>query len=228
MFHLRAIIAGLLLLLSSSLSSCYFNSAGHLFEKASYRAAVDTSDLKPGDAVYCKDGEYYIELQRYRFGKVIFTQYDAFETTPMNPATKHRLDPDDVDMFKIPTDYAMYLTGQAEVPTEPGFFEKVDDAEAIKSGATTKLVVNRVPQQFEHFYHHTSSAAALWYTAGVFDWLLVDLPVTCVENSLALCGGFLVLLFGSEEGATASDIPENSFNRQPIIQNVYEVRKVYY
>lgn len=224
---LRTLTSATVLLLCATLNSCYFNSAGHLFEKASYRAAADVTDLKPGDAVYCKDGEYYIELQRYRFGKAIRTQYDAFETAPMNPATKHKLDADDVDMFKIPADYAMYLTGQAEAPVEPSFFERTDDADDIKQGAST-LTVSRAPEKYEYFYHHTSPAAALWYTAGALDWLCVDLPVTCLENTLLVCGGFFVVLFDSPEGATTDDIPEGGFERQPIIQNVYEVRRVYY
>lgn len=222
---LRVFASAVVLLLCTVLNSCYFNSAGHLFEKASYRAAADVTDLKSGDSVYCKGGEYYIELPRYRFGKVIRTQYNAFETSPMNPAVKHRLGPDDIDMFRIPSEYAMYLTGQADAPVEPAFFERVDDAESIKSGATT-LSVNRAPEKYEYFYRHTSSAAGWWYTAGVLDWLCVDLPVTCLENSLLLSGGILVALFGSDS-SSSNAVQDNGFRRQPITQEVYEVRWVY-
>lgn len=73
---------------------------------------------------------------------------------------------------------------------------------------------------FTRLYKHTSSAAALWYTLGVFDWLCVDLPITCVENSLALCGEFIVCVFDTPDQAVASDLPNGGLQRRPIIHNV--------
>lgn len=34
------------------LSSCWFNSAGYIFDKAHYQASSNTKDIKPGDSVY--------------------------------------------------------------------------------------------------------------------------------------------------------------------------------
>ena len=212
-----------LLLGSLLLNSCYFNSAGMLFDKASYRAAVEASDLKPGDVVYVRGNEYYIELPRYRFGPPVKLQMDAFDQEQGALSSKQRIGGHAVDMFLIPEAYAKYLMGETTTAVEPEFFMRVEDADTIKATASAQKTVNTVPPTFEHHYKYTSSSAAWLYTAGVFDWLCVDLPVTCIENSLVLCGGVLVLLLGSSDSADPSAVPDGSFQRQDITTHHYRV-----
>lgn len=216
----RHILCASLLLGSMLFSSCYFNSAGYIFDKASYRANVDPADLKPGDVVYVRGDEYYIELPRHRFGNPVQLQMNMFSQGRQLLPSRQRVADNAVDMFRIPPDYARYLLGESSGVVEPSFFMRVDDADVIKSTATASRVINQVPPSFPYQYKHTSSAAALWYTLGVFDWLCVDLPITCVENSLALCGGFIVCVFDTPDQAVESDLPNGGLQRLPIMHNV--------
>ncbi len=182
---------------SLGLSSCYFNSAGHLFDKAGYSAKAKSEDAKPGQFVYTDGSKYYVELPRYRVGKPIKTQYSVGEK---DKRTEEIRATGGTDVFEIPADFAMYLTGQRKSPSTPSSMTKVGK-DIITTTATTKLPIVFPGGSSSMDYRYSSGAAAWWYTAGIFDWLCIDLPITCVENSLviggAACLGVGALLFDS-------------------------------
>ena len=195
--NMNKCIIPLTVVASLGLSSCYFNSAGHLFGKAGYKAQAKSEDAKPGQYVYTDGSKYYVDLPRYRVGKPIKTQYSVGEK---DKRTEEIRATGDTDVFEIPADFAMYLTGQRQTPTTPSSMTKVDGS-VITSTATTKLPIVLPGGSSSVDYKYSSGAAAWWYTAGIFDWLCIDLPITCVENSLviggAACLGVGALLFDS-------------------------------
>lgn len=177
-----------LLVCCLSLSSCYFNSAGHIINAGSYQAKVSTSDAKPGHTIYNKNGRYYTELSRYRNDSKVITQYNAFEnnTTTMDKSY------DGKQMCEIPADYALYLTGQSNVSVQPAFLRPVDESD-IKANGTSMTIVREGKYKAERFDYRSSALPWLW-TAATFDWLCVDLPMTCVENSLMPVVGYLYVV----------------------------------
>lgn len=174
------------LLCMSMFNSCYFNSAGHIVRAASYNATVDTGELKANSGSVYTDGVcYYVEMMRYRFEKPVTTQYSAFDTdskpkTPQMTAMGRQ-------MYRIDADFADYLTGRS---SSYGSSKPVAVSESKESIAArcTAMPITRTANSTRHDYQHSSPAAFWLYTAAGFDWLCVDLPVTCVENSLVIAG----------------------------------------
>ncbi len=167
-----------------SLESCYFNSAGHIFDKASHQEAMVTADIKPGTHVYRYPNDtYYVELPRYRYDKPIITQYPDDD----QGERKNRLTPikGETVMAEIPKDYAMYLTGRASGPRTTPPLTTVRMTEEDKQSCSLLPVV-RKPETEVFRYPYKSPNALGWYTLGVLDWLCVDLPVTCLENGLTV------------------------------------------
>lgn len=162
-----------------ALSSCYFNSAGHIINSGSYMAKVNTNDAKPGQVIYQKGSRYYAELSRYRHDSKVITQYSVFEqnTSKMDKSYQGK------QMCQIPEDYALYLTGQSDTSVIPAFLRPVDNDSEIKEKGT-KLPIVRQGEYKDKVFEYSSSAMPLLWSAAVLDWLCVDLPVTCVENAL--------------------------------------------
>lgn len=181
---LRTVIGALLCL--SMLNSCYFNSAGHIVRAASYNATVDTGELKANSGSVYTDGVcYYVEMMRYRFEKPVTTQYSAFDTdskpkTPQMTAMERQ-------MYRIDADFADYLTGKSSSygSSKP---VPVSESKASIAARCNALPITRTASSTRHDYQHSSPGAFWLYTAAGFDWLCVDLPVTCVENSLVIAG----------------------------------------
>lgn len=166
------------------LTGCYFNSAGYIFDKAEYRASVNTADAQAGSVVYRDSADnYYVELPRYRYDRPVKLNYFFLDDEKREPK---RTTTGQTDMFRIPQDFAMYLTGSAGSPSTPSYMRLVEDADAIKAKSSTLPIV-RPGESSEKRYTYNSPNAAWWYTAGVFEWLIVDLPMTCIENSLSFC-----------------------------------------
>lgn len=179
-------------LTAAMLSNCYFNSAGHIFDKASYDALTSTADIRPGDLLYCDGGRYYVELPRYRWDYPVRTQYSAFDDEEERKKTLTKKN--DYELVEIPEDYAMYLIGKRNQPTTPSFMNRVgNNAEAIKKRSQTYKIA-RTPKETLCHFHYNSPSSFGWYTLGVLDWLCVDLPITCTENALvaALFAGFVL------------------------------------
>lgn len=169
------------------LNSCYFNSAGKIVDKASYKALSTTSDITQNQLIYCKGGQYYIELPRYRNEKPAKLHYsitDDEDKTKYTPTLVRNAK----DMFLIPQDFAMYLAGKAKGPKTPTEMVLQQDGEEIKQSADSTMKIVRTADKYSLEHKYRSPNAPWLWTAAVFDWLCVDLPITLVENSLAISG----------------------------------------
>ena len=182
------------------LSSCYFNSAGHIVDAASHKARVYTEDISVGKTVFTDGNRYYIELPHYRYGKKITTQYNALddETSSNNAERTYK----GMQMFEIPADYALYITGKSSSPVTLTYVRPVENGPEIKR--FNSLPVTRKPAEGTTDWEYKSPYAPLLYTACAFDWLIVDLPITLVENALMVTGVTLALI------AAASDESNNT------------------
>ena len=169
---------------SLSLSSCYFNSAGHIFDKAAYNAVLTTQDLKAnnGSVVYTDGNKYYIEVLMGRYDKPVKTQYDALEQKNANSAQKI-LSRTRMQLVEIPENFAFYLMGKRDEPKTPSYMYRVKSN--IKEKCHT-YAIKKTPESAAAFFRYKSPGALGYYTLGVLDWLCVDLPVTCVENAIAI------------------------------------------
>lgn len=168
-----------------ALSSCYFNSAGHIVNAGSYTAKVKTDKIQPGQVVYQKDGRYYAELARYRNDEKVITQYCFHEDKQREMDYSYQ----GKQLCEIPADYAQYITGQSGASVTPSFLRPVKDESAITESATKLPIVRVGAYQDKMFEYRSPNLPWLW-TAAVFDWLCVDLPVTCVENGLFVVYGY--------------------------------------
>ncbi|MBE6409562.1 MAG: hypothetical protein E7034_03065 [Akkermansiaceae bacterium] len=166
------------------LQSCYFNSAGHIFDKISYNAEVKMSEAT-GCVLHDEYAdEYYLsDMRFYRVGKPVKTQYSAWDSDKRKSVSAFRGFTD----VEIPEDYARYLMGKSSKPSGVSFAYPVSLSEYRKGSMTRYNIVNTPIDEDISFTHKSKNGFWLGL-AGVFDWLCVDLPVTCVENSLAIAG----------------------------------------
>lgn len=166
------------------LNSCYFNSAGHIFDKAAYDAILITSELKAdsGDVVYANGGKYYIDVIMGRYDKPVKTQYDALEQKNDNDSQKV-LSRTRRQLVEIPEDFAMYLMGRSKAPKTPSYMSPVKNN--LKEKCLTYPIKN-TPESAAAYFRYRSPGAFAYYTLGVLDWLCVDLPITSVENAIAI------------------------------------------
>lgn len=162
-------------------NGCYFNSAAYLFTQAGYKASANSADIKYGQYVYSRGGEYFVELPRYRQGKEIPQQFNFLAKDKRSVKAQPT---GEVSMFRIPEDFAMYLTGRAKSPTTPAYMTPVDNADAVKTGE--RKAATKRGEDSSHEFDYSSPSAPLWYTLGGLDWLCVDLPVSIAENAIAI------------------------------------------
>lgn len=176
----RSCVAGLLMV--ALMNSCYFNSTGRLLDKARYEARANTADLKtaPNPVVYTNGTEYYIELPRYRYGIPVRLQY-ALSEQSQEPVSEKR----GMGLFRIPAEYAQYLTGQGKGAKEPLFLEEVPDAEGVKAQCSTMPIVKPAGDKMVSYTYESPNAGLIRLVAP-FNWLLVDLPVTVLENGVII------------------------------------------
>lgn len=199
---LRVAVSSLLVV--ALLNSCYFNSTGRLLDRARYEARASTADLKtaPNPVVYTNGTEYYIELPRYRYGIPVRLQCDLSEQS-QEPVSEKR----GMGLFRIPADFAQYLTGQGEGTKEPLFLEEVPNAALIKKQCISIPVVKQAGDKMVS-YTYESPNAGLIRVAAPFNWLLVDLPVTIVENGvvIAAVAGILYLAMQDDDDDGDDDV----------------------
>ncbi len=181
---------GAVVLVSAAmLNSCFYyvNTAGQIFDQASYEAAAFTSDLRPGSVLYCNGGKYYVELPRYRWDvpvRGIIDMQDRDNADNEKKLTRKA----GTEMIQVPEDYAMYLIGQSGSPTTPSFLRRsTADAEALKRNSTAYKIV-RYPESGVCCFQYNSPSSFGWYCLGALDWVCVDMPVSIVSNLLL---GFL-------------------------------------
>lgn len=199
-----------------ALNSCYFNSAGKIVDKASYKALSTTSDIAQNQLIYCKGGQYYIELPRYRNEKPAKLHYsitDDEDKTKYTPTLVRNAK----DMFRIPQDFALYLAGKAKGPKTPSEMVLQQDGEEIKKSADSTMKIVRTADKYSLEHKYRSPNAPWLWTAAVFDWLCVDLPITLVENSLVISGmaaytAFAVLSTSDSDSSSSSSSGSYSGN----------------
>lgn len=161
------------------LSSCYFNTAGHIFDAASHNAAVRASDISTGQTIYTKDGKYYTTVPRYR--------YDTSVKTLLFPGQMPRnmkvLSKEGEQVVQLDDAFAQYLLngGTYTSPTLTPVDEDILDS-CSQSGTVNYTAASANLQEYEY----TSGAAPWLYTAGIFDWLCVDFPAATIQNTLAV------------------------------------------
>lgn len=215
---LRSAVGSLLCL--SLFSSCYFNSAGHIVRAASYNATVDTGELKADSGYVYSDGSnYYVEMMRYRFEKPVTTQYSAFDTdkTPQAPQMKAM----ERQMYRIDADFAAYLTGSSNsygsnrpVP--------VSESKSDIAARCTKQLITRSASSARHEYRYSSPSSFWLYTAAGFDWLCVDLPITCVENSLVVAGAVTLVAWEVLSWHPSNDVRDKLKEVKPAMRSAIE------
>lgn len=187
------------LIAACCLNSCYFNSAGHIFDRAEYAAALSTYGIEAnkGGKVYTDGNSYYIDVRMCRYDKPIRTQYDAFEQKSKQDEDK-RVSRVVMRTAEIPEDFAKYLMGKASSPKRPSYMKLAKSS--VKKKCEAYPIV-KTPEIVDEFFQYKSPGAVGYYTLGVLDWLCVDLPITCVENALAIpCYTLGAFLGGLGEG----------------------------
>lgn len=197
-------------------SSCvWINTAGHLWDKAGYNAAADPSEVAADEKVYSDGSHYYIKLPRYRVAPKVYTLRGSWiehkdEDKVITRKTGRKT------LFEIPADYAMYLAGRSSGPVRPSSITEVKNDTGVLKKCTVQYNIVRRPAPVYVAYRHHSPNAALWYTASVFDWLCVDLPVNVTLNT-GLCMGFIWLMGNSSNktvpGSGYSDYDESYEDR---------------
>lgn len=199
-----------------ALSSCYFNSAGHIINAGSYTAKVKTDSLKPGQVVYQKGNHYYTELARYRNDKEVRTQYSAFDDNSRKMDCSYA----GKQMCEIPAAYAQYITGQSGVSVSPNYLHPVDNGDEImKTG--TKLPIVRLGEHKEKVFEYRSSNLPWLWTAAAFDWLCVDLPITCVENAMLPVLGLMISYQAHKETSQYYNYTPSSYNSDAAAREQY-------
>lgn len=192
------VLAGMTL---PTLNSCYFNSAGHIVDAASHPARVYAEDISVGKQVYTDGDSYYIELPHYRYGKKVVTQYNALDSDSSDSKAVRTYK--GMQMFEIPADYAQYLMGKTKKPVSLSYVYPVKNGDAIKRYQSYPVKVKPAADTADWKYN---SPNAPWlYTACVFDWLIVDLPITLLENSLLVTGVTLAILGSGADNTSYSD-----------------------
>lgn len=183
------------------LNSCYFNSAGHIVDAASHPARVYTEDISVGKQVYTDGDSYYIELPHYRYGKKVVTQYNALNSDSSDSEAVRAYK--GMQMFKIPADYAQYIMGNTKKPVSLSYVYPVKNGDAIKRYQSYPVKVKPAADTAD--WEYNSPNAPWLYTACVFDWLIVDLPITLLENSLLVTGVTLAILGSGDDNTSSSD-----------------------
>lgn len=170
------------------LNSCYFNSAGYLYAKAGYTASNNMADAKIGGFVFTDGSSYYVTLPRYREGEPLKLHYSITDKKDENEEPQRT---GDMDMYRIPADFAAYLTGNASAPTTPSYMERVEDGSvAVKS----VLRIVNPGTEAKNTFTYASPNATMWKTLGAIDWVCVDIPVSVVESCVAPVAMCAVLL----------------------------------
>ncbi len=189
-------VTGIGLLMMVSLNSCWFNSAGAFFRQGSYKAQANIMDVEPGQYVYSDGSKYYVELPRYRVAKkyqVLYSVHNEKERPVEVVRTSGS------DLYEIPADFAMYLIGRANYPDRTSDMNRVlpEDEDELRASLTQKYSIVRPKSDNSFVYHfqYNSPNAAWWYTAGVFEALCIDLPMSVAVNC---AGAWAYLLYARD------------------------------
>ena len=197
-----------LALFSLALNSCYFNSAGFITDAASHQALMSTGDLTQGQCVYTNGTDYYVEMPHYRFDSPVRLQYkwlwekvnrDFYNIHETYDTSARCTEKSGKVMLQVPADFGRFLTGESTAPFAPdGMVKMAEDPDAVRK--MTRKPVVQIPSYDTFKYEYTSPNSGWLYTAAVFDWLVVDLPITLTQNALMSVAFCLVLFSKGMEG----------------------------
>lgn len=172
-----------------SLDSCYYsNTSGHIWQQAAYESCVNISHARIGDSIYVVNSSYYIALPHCRYGKDL--KYIVNRNAPED-TTKRPHKTDKKDIVEIPEDFAMYLAGASTSPQKPSWVSTAKDPSIINKATKVYKVTQTTPISFNFTAPYTSPNAGTLYTLAIFDFLLVDIPLTVAFN----CG--IAALYGA-------------------------------
>lgn len=191
----------------TGLSSCWFNTAGFVFDTASYDAKATTADIAVGTEVYEKNGSYYVYLPTYKTGKGPKLIYGI----GAQDQREERHQKNGHDYFRISTPYARYLTGQSDVAAEPEIYV---DENACRTKSKWK-VVRTVEGNAECTFEDSCFGSSLLNLFGLVDLVCVDVPMSAVCTTGLVVGSVasgtysLAKFFSKdpEAATTAADIP---------------------
>lgn len=161
-----------------SLSSCYINTAEHIWSLGGYDAIYQPQ--AQGACVLEYKDKFYVKMRRLK--EPITTHYRMDEQQSGKPALE---DTGEVDVFKIDPLYAAYLLGDDTLgPTKLTRVTDEDEADEILSRSTKHPIERTIPTHKEHWT--SGGVAPVWYSLAVLDWLCIDFPASIVESTLAI------------------------------------------
>lgn len=210
------------------LSSCYSNTSGMIFDKTSYNAGVKASDIKSGQTIYTDGKNYYTYVPRYRYDMPSYLvnfvgSYRNPDITPednkiyvVKKSHEPEISEQGTQLVQLQPDYARYLMGKGPAPAASTLTAVDNDVlhKCIDREYTTMTGSDTTLQQFNY-----SSPNAFWlYTAGVFDFLCVDIPLTCIGNAWYFVGGGLGVNYVSEDELTNLLRQENNLKQAAAAQ----------
>ena len=194
-------------------SGCYLNTGAYFYRNASYTARAEARTAKTGEQMLTDGTHYYLELERFYVGPQNEYFLSIFDIG-QKKQEKIIADPSGVkELFEIPEDYAMYLAGKGKKPAKPTI-TRVEDQKAARKAATNKLTIVAQPLAASAAYNYSAKTKALWYTAGVFETICVDIPMSCVATALAIVGGGIYVY--TQVGNDIAKV-QNTLNPKPKI-----------
>lgn len=183
------------------LSNCRSYFAHNVISNAKYEAYCDTADIKPkANQVIISDGKnYYMELPRYRWKQ---RSIDFMEGVGGKLRTGERLVavPGEKDLYKLPANYARYLTGQSKIKPKEVVLEYVADQEAVRSRCKTELAVTRECDRGRAGqFTYTSPYAGLYKALG-YPLYAADIPLSiagnaCMVGCIAIGGTIAIICY---------------------------------
>lgn len=205
-------LAAMAALSSVALNSCYFNSAGYITDAASHTALMDTSELKIGQAVYTNGVNYYLEIPHVRFDSPVVLQYSAFDSRDHSRSTSTKATRKSGSvMVEVPADFARYLTGESTDYFDLNGKVKIAENPDLVRTYPRKPIVNMSGAMRALYDYNSPNSGWLW-TAAVFDWMLVDFPITVTQSSLMVVVALLSAFNDGVEHARATGSLDRAIN----------------
>lgn len=195
------------------LNSCWFNTAGYIFDTASYDAKATSADIAKGDKVYDKDGTYYVYLPTYKTGKGPKLVYGI----GAQDNRKERCDKDGHAYFRIPAPYAMYLTGRSDDAVKP---ELVRDDSFSGGSCMTWPVVRTSEEKSECRFTDSCTGSSLLQLFGFVDLVCVDVPVSVASTGVATVGSvfggvYSIVKYATKSSETAASAADKTASATP-------------
>lgn len=184
--------AFLILTATLLLSNCRSYFAHNIISNAEYGAYCDTADIKPNaHQVIISDGKnYYMELPRYRW-KQANIDFIKGVGGKLRTGERPTAVPGEKDLYKLPANYARYLTGQSKIAPKQAILEYVADKESVQSRCKIELAVTKeCDMGHAGQFTYTSPYAGLYKALG-YPLYGVEIPLS-VAGSACMVGGVAI------------------------------------